>query len=273
MRREHWALVCNINLPAHDTRVNTFVEIQNACLMDVVKVSKSMGLQTMVASEAHMVDRRDRKFAHQSFRTLNTAHSKSKNDRDISKLCSQLQDLMTPKVGKKFTREVQIAYDCLQNVDSKWSICKNKNCKLCTDDMTKLQKDAIRASSSVLIFHIILHKGKDSNDIDTGHEYASLGPEWDDLHDSIPRMKYTRIVTAEKQENGKFLFMCSCGFDFRYQGTCKHISVLVLHASDGECAGCEIENIALRLHIDTAMTPSDINDVQLGSNRGKRQLL
>jgi hypothetical protein len=153
---------------------------------------------------------------------------------------------MTPKVGKKFTREVEIAYNCLQNLNSKWSICKNKSCKLCTADMTKLQKEAIRSSSSVLIFHIVLHKGKDSNDIDTDHVYASLGLEWDALHDSIPRMKYTRIVTAGKQENGKYLFMCSCGLDFRYQGTCKHISVLILHASDGECAGCEIENIAVR---------------------------
>jgi hypothetical protein len=30
--------------------------------------------------------------------------------------------------------------------------------------------------------------------------------------------------------------MCSPGFDFRYQGTCKHISMLRLHASDRQCA-------------------------------------
>ena len=59
-------------------------------------------------------------------------------------------------------------------------------------------------------------------------------------------MKYTRIVTAERKENGTFVFMCSCGFDFRFQGTCKHISMLLLHATKGQCAGCEIENIALR---------------------------
>ena len=40
--------------------------------------------------------------------------------------------------------------------------------------------------------------------------------------------------------------MCSCGFDFRYQGTCRHISLLLLHASDTQYAGCDIENIALR---------------------------
>jgi hypothetical protein len=93
---------------------------------------------------------------------------------------------------------------------------------------------------------MVMRKGKDSADIDNGLKYASLGQEWDDLHDTIPRMKYTRIITAEKQENGKWLFMCSCGFDFRYQGTCKHISMLLLHASDRQCAGCEMENIALR---------------------------
>jgi hypothetical protein len=153
---------------------------------------------------------------------------------------------MTPKVGKKFTREVSIALECLENVDSKWSRCKNKLCKLCSDDMTKDQKKAMTSTSTVLVFHMIMRKGNDCADIDKGHKYASLGEEWDDLHDSIPRMKYTRIITAEKQADGKFLLMCSCGFDFRYQGTCRHISMLLLHASDGVCAGCEIENIALR---------------------------
>ena len=59
-------------------------------------------------------------------------------------------------------------------------------------------------------------------------------------------MKYTRIVTAEEVTPGEFLFVCSCGFDFRYQGTCRHLSLLLLHASNGECAGYEIGNIALR---------------------------
>jgi hypothetical protein len=59
-------------------------------------------------------------------------------------------------------------------------------------------------------------------------------------------MKYTRIITAEEVRPGEFLFVCSCGFDFRYQGTCRHLSLLLLHASNGECAGCEIGNIALR---------------------------
>ena len=242
MRREHWALACNINLPAHDTRVNTFVEIQNACLMDVVQVSKSMGLQTMVCREAQVVDRRDRKFAHKNFRTLNTARSRPKNELVLSQVCSVMQDLMTTKVGKKFTREVEVALSCLENIDSKWSRCKGM-CKLCNEDMTDMQK---LAACDALVFHMVLRKGTDCADIDNGLKYNSLGQEWDDLHDSIPRMKYTRIITAQKTENGKWLFMCSCGFDFRYQGTCKHISTLLLHASDHQCAGCELENIALR---------------------------
>jgi hypothetical protein len=69
MRRQHWALCCNINLVAHDTRVNTFVEVQNHILMDVVKVSKSMGLQKMVSKEALVMERKDRRFAHKNFRT------------------------------------------------------------------------------------------------------------------------------------------------------------------------------------------------------------
>ncbi len=81
-------------------------------------------------------------------------------------------------------------------------------------------------------------KGNDCDDIENGHSLQALVKiGTSDLHDSIPRMKYTRIITAEKQTDGKFLFMCSCGFDFRYQGTCKHISMLLLHASDGECGG------------------------------------
>jgi hypothetical protein len=66
------------------------------------------------------------------------------------------------------------------------------------------------------------------------------------LYSSLPNMKYTRIITAEEISPGKFNFMCSCGFDFRYQGTCRHISLLLLYASDNKCAGCDIENIALR---------------------------
>jgi len=41
MRRQHWALCCNLDVAAHDTRVNTFVEVQNHILMDVVHVHPS----------------------------------------------------------------------------------------------------------------------------------------------------------------------------------------------------------------------------------------
>ncbi len=76
--------------------------------------------------------------------------------------------------------------------------------------------------------------------------YETLGQEWDEVHDHICATKYTRITTAEEVRPGEFLFVCSCGFDFRYQGTCRHISLLILHASNMICAGCEIGKIALR---------------------------
>jgi hypothetical protein len=94
-----------------------------------------------------------------------------------------------------------------------------------------------------MIFHMILRRG-DCNDEE--QRYESLGQEWDEVHDCIPTTKYTRIITAEEVRPGEFLFVCSCGFDFRYQGTCRHISLLILHASNMICAGCEIGNIALR---------------------------
>ena len=112
--------------------------------------------------------------------------------------------------------------------------------------MTDLQREAVRRNPNVMIFHMMLMHGESNDDDDQERQYASLGEEWDTLHDSIPAMKYTRIVTAEEVRPGEYLFMCSCGFDFRYQGTCRHISLLLLHASNGECAGCEIGNIALR---------------------------
>jgi len=115
---------------------------------------------------------------------------------------------------------------------------------LCADTMTAEQLIAVNGKNKVLVFHMKMWRG--DNEEDVGKKYASLGEEWDDLHSSIPTMKYTRIVTAEELAPGQFLFMCSCGFDFRYQGTCRHISLLLLHASDDQCAGCDIENIALR---------------------------
>ena len=112
--------------------------------------------------------------------------------------------------------------------------------------MTSIQREAVNRNSNVLIFHMILRRGDDQEQLQQQSKYASLGEEWDALHESIPTMKYTRIITAEEVRPGEFLFMCSCGFDFRYQGTCRHISLMLLHASNNECAGCEIGNIALR---------------------------
>ena len=203
----------------------------------------------MVDREAKQLEKRDRKFAFSNFRTLSTAHSKSAHEAStaISKLCSMMQDVMTPKVGKIFTRQVEVAYLCGMNMESKWSQCTNKNCQLCVDDMTDLQKSALHGHGKVLVFHMVLRADTDAlNDDTIAQRYASLGEDWDDLLETIPRMKYTRIITAVELESGEFLFMCSCGFDFRYQGTCRHISTLLLHASDSECAGCEIGNIALR---------------------------
>ena len=77
-------------------------------------------------------------------------------------------------------------------------------------------------------------------------QHCSLGQDWEALHSTVPTMKYTRIITAQDMGNGKFLFICSCGFGFRYQCTCRHVAMLLLHASDNVCAGYEIENIALR---------------------------
>ena len=246
MRRQHWARCCNINLVAHDTRVNTFVEVQNHILMDVVHVTKTMGLQRMVSREALVMERKDRRFAHKNFRTLTTAASWSADQADaaLNKVCGFMKDVMTPSVGKIFTKQVETAFVCLRNADSKWWLCTKSDCHL-REDMTDLQREAVLRNPNVMIFHMILMHGE-SNDDDEQRQYASLGEEWNTLHDSIPAMKYTRIVTAEEVRPGEFLFMCSCGFDFRYQGTCRHISLLLLHASHGECAGCEIGNIALR---------------------------
>jgi hypothetical protein len=248
MRRQQWALCCNINLVAHDTRVNTFVEVQNHILMDVVHVSKSTGLQAMVSKEALVMERKDRRFAHKNFRTLTTAASYSADEAasSLKKVCGFMKDVMTPSVGKLFTRQVEVAFLCLRNADTNWWLCTKRDCHLCVEDMTSIQREAVDRNSNVLIFHMILRRGDDQEQLQQQAQYASLGEEWDTLHESIPTMKYTRIITAEEVRPGEFLVMCSCGFDFRYQGTCRHISLLLLHASNNECAGCEIGNIALR---------------------------
>jgi len=224
------------------------VEVQNHILMDVVHVSKSMGLQLMVSNEALVMERKDRRFAHKNFRTLTTATSYSADEADSSlrKVCGLMKDVMTPAVGKLFTSQVEVAFVCLRNADSKWWLCTTRDCHVCGDDMTSIQKEAVTRNANVLVFHMILRRGDDQEQCQQKQQYASLGEEWDALHESIPTMKYTRIITAEQVRPGEFLFVCSCGFDFRYQGICVHISLLLLHASNGECAGCEIGNIALR---------------------------
>jgi hypothetical protein len=77
MRRNHWSLVFSLDVAAHDTRTNTFVEVQNAVLMDHVHVRANMTMQTMVTKEALVMDRKNRKLAHQNFRTLTTAASRT----------------------------------------------------------------------------------------------------------------------------------------------------------------------------------------------------
>jgi hypothetical protein len=205
-----------------------------------------MGFQTMVFKESIVMERKDRRFAHKNFRTLTTAFSLSAEEAnsDLSKVTGLMKDLMTPSVGKLFLSQVETAYICLRSGNTRWSVCSTEGCKICEDNMTNLQQRAVNGRNNVLVFHMTMWRGDTEEDV--SKKYTSLGEEWDDLHSSIPTMKYTRIITAEEISPGKFVFMCSCGFDFRYQGTCRHISLLLLHASDGQCAGCEIENIALR---------------------------
>jgi hypothetical protein len=81
---------------------------------------------------------------------------------------------------------------------AKWSRGKEERGKLCSDGTTELQKQANDPASDTLAFHMIMRKGTDCAGIDKGLKFASLGQEWDDLYDSIPKMKYTRTITAEK---------------------------------------------------------------------------
>jgi hypothetical protein len=245
MRRQHWALCCDLDSAAHDTRVNTFVEVQNHVLMDAVRVHPSMSMQTMAAREDVVQSRKDRKFSHENFRTMTTCVSimKDKSARLVSKLCAEMQDVATPRMGKLMTKEVELAQSCLENVKSTWKLCECPNCKVCEEYMTGPQKMLLIQRRRVLIFHVKLFTG-DDDQCDLQH--CSLGPDWERLHSTIPKMKHIRIITAEDTGNGNFRFICSCGYGFRYQCTCRHVAMLLIHASGNVCAGCDIDNVALR---------------------------
>ena len=245
MRRQHWALCCNLDVAAHDTRVNTFVEVQNHILMDVVHVHPSMSMQTMAANEDIAQSRKDRRFAHDNFRTMTTSVSivKEKSGTCVSKLCSEMQDVVTPRMGKLMTNQVEVAATCLTNVNSTWKICKGQNCKVCEEYMTGPQKLLLVQGKRMIVFHMKMRIGDED---ECTLQHCSLGPDWETLHSTIPRMKHTRIVTAEDMGNGFFLFICSCGYGFRYQCTCRHVAMILIHASGNVCAGCELHNIALR---------------------------
>jgi hypothetical protein len=246
MRREHWALCCHLDVADHDTRVNTFVEVQNHILMDVVHVHATMSMQTMVAKEDIVQSRKDRKFAHQNFRTMTTSVSimKEKAEASLTKLCAVMQDVVTPHMGKLMTKQVELALTCLENVNSTWYVCKcPQDCKVCEEYMTGPQKLLLFQGKRVIVYHVTMRTGEEDQ---CKIQHCSLGAEWETLHTTVPTMKHTRIITAESKENGFFLFICSCGYGFRYQCTCRHVAMILIHASDNVCAGYEIENIALR---------------------------
>jgi hypothetical protein len=74
-------------------------------------------MQTMVTKEALVMDRKGRKLAHKNFRTLTTAASKTAEDAEsvLAKVCSFMQDVTTPEMGKLVTKQVSIALECLEN--------------------------------------------------------------------------------------------------------------------------------------------------------------
>jgi hypothetical protein len=249
MRRKHWSLAFSLDIAAHDTRTNTFVEVQNHVLMDHVHVRANMTMQTMVQKEALIMDRKDRKFSHQNFRTLTTAASKTAEDAEsvVGKVCAFMQDVTSPEVGKLVTNQVSIAIACLDNIETSWTLCPcNGMCDVCLQYMTAQQKLALAGDKPILVFHMTMRMMEQDDGDECKVQHASLGPEWDELHSTIPVVKYPRVITAQVQGNGKFWFICSCGFGARYQCVCRHIAMILLHASDKSCAGCECENIALR---------------------------
>ena len=168
---------------------------------------------------------------------------KEKSGTCVSKLCAEMQDVVTPRMGKLMTKQVAVAATCLANVNSTWKICKGQNCKVCEEYMTGPQKLLLVQGKRMIVFHVKMRIGDED---ECTLQHCSLGPDWESLHSTIPRMKHTRIVTAEEMGNGFFLFICSCGYGFRYQCTCRHVAMILIHASGNVCAGCELDNIALR---------------------------
>jgi len=161
----------------------------------------------MVAKEDLVQSRKDRKFAHQNFRTLTTAASKTVEDSRnvVNQARPFMQVRLNTKNGKLFTKQVSIAAACLYNVDTTWALCKDHRCKVCLQYMTA---PPANGQWKVAISHWSLHLEtrmveQDDND-ESKVKPASLGPEWDDLHSTIPVVKYTRVVTAQDAGNGKF---------------------------------------------------------------------
>ena len=112
--------------------------------------------------------------------------------------------------------------------------------------MAAEQKRAVASDKPILVFHMEMRMTEEDDNDESKVQHTSLGPEWEELHSTIPVVKYPRVITAQDQGNGTFLFLCSCGFGTRYQCVCRHIAMILLHASEKSCAGCECENIALR---------------------------
>ena len=157
-----------------------------------------------------------------------------------------LQNVTTPEMGKLVTHQVSIAIACLDNIETSWTLCScGGMCDVCLQYMTDEQQLAVAGDKPILVFHMTMRMPEEEDD-ECKVQHSSLGPDWDQLHSTIPVVKYPRVITAQDQGNGKFLFLCSCGFGHRYQCVCRHIAMILLHASDKSCAGCECENIALR---------------------------
>ncbi len=131
------------------TWTNTFVEVQNHVLMDHVHVRANMTMQTMVTKEALIMDRKDRKFAHKNFRQLTTAASKTAEDAKsvVAKVCAFMQDVTTPEMGKLVTKQVSIAIECLENIETSWTLCScSDRCDVCLQYMTAEQKNLSRTA-------------------------------------------------------------------------------------------------------------------------------
>ena len=248
MRRQHWSLVFSLDIAAHDTRTNTFIEVQNHVLMDHCHVRANMTMQTMVTRESLVMERKDRKLAYTNFRTLNTAASKTAEDAKsvVAKVCSFMQNVTTPEMGKLVTKQVSIAVACLENIETSWTLCSCINCDICHQYMTAEQKRAVASDKPILVFHMEMRMTEEDDSDESKVRHTSLGPEWDELHSKIPVVKYPRVITAQDQGNVTFLILCSCGFGTRYQCVCRHIAMILLHASENSCARCECEHIALR---------------------------